>query len=166
MGAFMSSAEVNRVLKRATFQGIGIMHSSSLPLIADFEGRPVLASFTYLTSPEDAESEETERPSLWAVADLLSGEVLGVLHCRERDFSNESFANRYSLGGDSDEPMAASRFTQAFEILDEVRRRYEMSGQLDAALYARYFDMVVEAAPPALRVFYEELGSPGRLAGV
>ena len=151
------SALVNRYLQSAVLEGKKVPHSTSNPVIIDDEGKYYLAVFVFFYSREDIEAGVVERPTMWAVADIETGEVIKEYDTKEKDFSDAPYDVKYNVRSDAKYDTSKEYYDKAFEILDSVREKLISTGKLYKAEYQAYLDRILANIPKDYQRFYRDL---------
>lgn len=150
-GAQVSSREICRQVKAQAFQGRVVPGDISWPVLWKKEGKYNLAFFIHTYSREDLAQGLLPRPEGWLLADVETGAVIARYDCRTEDFSAANWQQKYSAAG------GAAQQTDAFALLDGVRREYAATGELPMKAYQAYLEQVLQTVPPAYHRFYREL---------
>ncbi len=81
------SKTVNLNLQRTILNGVKISHSVSQPVLRQEAGKWYLASFIFFYNREDIQTGMVNRPTVWALADLETGQLIREMQTKEQEFS-------------------------------------------------------------------------------
>ena len=152
----VSSVEVDKNIKKTIIQG-KIPHSTSQPVLREQEGKMYLSAFLFLFDKEDLQRSEVNRPTLWCIADVETGEVIEVYTTTEKEFSVASYDMKYSIKQEGQHDVSREYYEKAFAILDEVREEYLLTGNIDKGKYGIYLEMILKNIPKEHHRFFREL---------
>ena len=150
-GAQIPALEICKQVKAQAFQGRMVPGDISWPVLRRWQDKMCLAFFLYTYSREDLLEGKISRPESWILADLESGAVLARHSCREEDFSEAPWQEKYAITG------GGGQSEGALAMLDGVRREYAATGTVPQQAYRTYLEQVLRAIPPAYHRFYREL---------
>ncbi len=154
---YCSSRECNSKIARNVLQGAKIPHSISQPVIHFYEDRYYLAVFVFFYSKEDIEAGAVDRPSVWAIADIETGEIIKEYETKEKDFSDAPYDVKYNIRSDAQYDTSKEYYDKAFAILDSVREKLISSGKLYSLEYKAYLDRILANIPHEYQRFYRDL---------
>lgn len=152
-----SSEVINGILQRSVLGGGKIPHSISYPVVFMENGRYYLAVFIFFYSREDIEAGVVERPTMWAIADIETGEIIEERQTKDKEFSDAPYDMKYSVRADEQYDTFKKYYDEAFAILDSCRNDIVATGILDADRYKEYLNRIVENVPAECRRFYYDL---------
>lgn len=151
------SVEVNELIQKNILSGIKIPHSTSYPVIYQEKGKYYLAVFVFFYNREDIENGAVDRPTLWAIADIETGEIIEERDTKEIDFSDASYDVKYNVRADRQYDTSRKYYNDAFIILDSVRDKIIKTGKLYRAEYQYYLNKIVANIPKEYQRFYTDL---------
>lgn len=149
--------ELNRKVQPAALNGAKIPHGVSNPVIRQEDGKYYVAYFVYTFDRNNMATKLYPRPSEWILADVSTGDVVGVYKCNEKDFSQQSFEKSYSLIDKNVKKPDEAYFNVMDNLFDTVRASIVYGNKIDEASYAAYFRDLLAITPEGYKVFYKEL---------
>ena len=152
-----SSEVINGILLRSVLNGEKIPHGTSYPVVFMENGKYYLAVFIFFYSREDIEAGIVDRPTMWAVADIVTGEIIEERQTKDKEFSDAPYDMKYSVHADKQYDTSKKYYDEAFAILDSCRNEIISTGVLDADRYKEYLNRIVESVPAEYRRFYYDL---------
>lgn len=153
----MNSAIINKKIQNDILGGAKIPHSTSYPVLFEEEGKYYLAVFVFFFSREDIEAGAVDRPTLWAIADIETGEIIEERDSKKIDFSDASYDVKYNVRADGQYDTSKKYYDEAFAILDSVRSKLISTGKLYRAEYQYYLDKIIANIPKEYQRFYRDL---------
>ena len=147
----------NANIQRQVLDGSKIPHSTSYPVIYKENGKYYLAVFVFFYSREDIEAGAVNRPSLWALADIETGEIVEERETKDKDFSDASYDVKYSVRADAQYDTSKQYYDEAFAILDSCRSKIINTGKFYQGEYKFYLDKIVANIPKEYQRFYYDL---------
>lgn len=144
-------------LSKHILNGIKIPHSTSQPVIYQESGKYYLAVFVFFYTREDIEVGAVDRPTLWAIADIETGEIIEERDSKKIDFSDASYDVKYNVRADGQYDTSKKYYDEAFVILDSVRSKLISTGKLYRAEYQYYLDKIIANIPKEYQRFYRDL---------
>lgn len=132
-------------------------HSTSYPVIYQEKGKYYLSVFVFFYNREDIENGAVDRPTLWAIADIETGEIIEERDTKEIDFSDASYDVKYNVRADRQYDTSRKYYNEAFIILDSVRDKIIKTGKLYRAEYQYYLNKIVANIPKEYQRFYTDL---------
>lgn len=144
-------------LSKCIINGIKIPHSTSQPVIYQENGKYFLAVFVFFYTREDIEAGAVDRPTLWAIADIETGEIIEERDSKKIDFSDASYDAKYNVRADRQYDTSKKYYDEAFAILDSVRSKLISTGKLYRAEYQYYLDKIIANIPKEYQRFYKDL---------
>ncbi len=153
----MDSKEINSILQKEVLNGSKTPHSTSYPVIYKESGKYYLAAFTFFYSREDIEAGMVERPTMWAIADIETGEIIEERLTKDKDFSDASYDMKYSVRADAQYDTSKQYYDEAFAILDSCRSKIINTGKFYPGEYKFYLDKIVANIPKEYQRFYYDL---------
>ncbi|HFI0743674.1 TPA: hypothetical protein ACGOXR_001945 [Streptococcus suis] len=137
--------------------GAKIPHSTSQPVIYQESGKYYLAVFVFFYTKEDIEAGAVGRPTVWAIADIETGEIIEERQTKEIDFSDASYEVKYNVRSDAQYDTSKKYYDEAFAILDSVREKIISTGKLYKLEYKYYLEKILENIPKDYQRFYTDL---------
>lgn len=153
----MNSKEINYDIQKKVLSGSKVPHSTSQPVICKLDDKYYLAVFTFFYTREDIEAGAVDRPTMWAIADIKTGEIVKEFETKERDFSDAPYDVKYNVRSDAQYDTSKEYYEKAFEILDSVRDKLINTGKLYRAEYQFYLDRILANIPKDYQRFYTDL---------
>jgi len=153
----ISSYDINLYLQRNILNGAKTPHSTSYPVIVKENDKFYLSVFTFFYSCEDIEKGMVERPTMWVIADIETGEILEKRLTRDKDFSDASYDVKYSVHADAQYDTSKKYYDEAFAILDSCRIKIINTGKFYLGEYKYYLDKIIANIPKEYQRFYQEL---------
>ena len=153
----MKSYLINKNIQSQVLNGVKIPHSVSYPVITKENEKFYLAVFVFFYSREDIEAGAIERPSMWAIADIETGEIIEERQTKDNDFSDASYEVKYSVRADAQYDTSKQYYDEAFAILDSCRSKIINTGKLYPGEYKYYLDKIVANIPKEYQRFYYDL---------
>lgn len=152
-----SSEVINGILQKSVIGGKKIPHSTSYPMIVKEKSKYYLATFTFFYSREDIEVGMVERPTMWAIADIETGEIIEERLTKDKDFSDASYDIKYSIRADAQYNTSKKYYDEAFAILDSCRSKIINTGKFYPGEYKFYLDRIIANIPKEYQRFYQDL---------
>ena len=153
----IDSKTINRRIQNDIFDGDKIPHSTSYPVLFEEGGKYYLAVFVFFFTREDIEAGAVDRPTLWAIADIETGELIEERDSKKVDFSDASYDVKYNVRADGQYDTSKKYYDDAFAILDSVRSKLITTGKLYRAEYQFYLDKIIANIPKEYQRFYRDL---------
>ena len=151
---------IQNIIKKINVNIIGgkkIPHSTSQPVIYQESGKYYLAVFVFFYTKEDIEAGAVDRPTIWALADIETGEIIEERQTKDKDFSQASYDVKYNVRSDAQFDTSKKYYDEAFAILDSVRTKIITSGKFYALEYKYYLDKILANIPKDYQGFYTDL---------
>lgn len=152
-----NTRDISLEIQMLILNGAKIPHSTSQPVIYQEKGKYYLAIFVFFYTKEDIETETVERPSVWAIADIETGEIIEERQTKEFDFSDASYDVKYNVRSDTQYDTSKKYYDDAFAILDSVREKIISTGKLYKLEYKYYLDKILANIPKDYQRFYTDL---------
>ena len=153
----MKSDSINNYLQKKVLSGKKVPHSTSYPVIYSEKGKFYLAVFVFFYSREDIEAGAVERPTMWAIADIETGEIIEERLTKDKDFSDASYDIKYSVRADAQYDTSKKYYDEAFAILDSCRSKIINTGKFYPGEYKFYLDKIIANIPKEYQRFYQDL---------
>ena len=153
----VSAKQANRNIQNSILCGVKTPHSTSYPVILKENGKFFLSVFTFFFSSEDIENGMVERPTMWAIADIETGEILEERLTKEKEFSDASYDVKYSVRADAQYDTSRQYYDEAFAILDSCRSKIINTEKFYPGEYRYYLDKIIANIPKEYQRFYLDL---------
>lgn len=153
----ISSYNIDSYIQKKIMGGAKTPHGTSHPVLYSENNKIYLAVFVFFYSREDIEVGAVERPTMWALADVETGEIIEERHTKEIDFSDASYEAKYNVVSDAQYDTTKKYYDEAFAILDSVREKIISTGKLDKLKYKYYLDKILANIPKDYQRFYTDL---------
>lgn len=153
----VKSDVVNSMIQRDIINGAKVPHGTSQPVIYQENGKYYLAAFVFYFNQKDIQAGEVERPTMWAIMDIETGEILERRMTSEKDFSNGAYDVKYNVRCDAAYDTSQKYYDEAFEILDSCREKIINDGKMYMGEYKFYLEKIVANIPKDYQRFYFDL---------
>lgn len=153
----ISAKQVNANIQKTILNGEKISHSTSYPVIAKEKGKYYLAVFVFFFTKEDIEKAKVNRPTIWALADINTGEIIEERQTKDIDFSDASYDIKYDVKTDAQYDTSKKYYDEAFAILDSCRSKILNDGKFYKEEYQYYLNKIVANIPKEYQRFYYDL---------
>ena len=153
----LSSYEVNSKIQEEVLHGKKMAHSTSYPVVIMENGKYYLAVFIFFYSREDIEAGIVSRPTIWAIVDIETGEIIEERQTIITDFSDASYEVKYNIRSDRKYDTSKEYYENAFSILDVCRQSILNNRDLDKNQYKEYLQLIVANIPTEYQRFYFDL---------
>ena len=114
-------------------------------------------SIYFFFSREDIEKGTVERPTMWAIADIETGEIIEERQTKNKEFSDASYDVKYSASANAQYDTSKKYYTEAFAILDSCRSKIISTGKFYPGEYKFYLDKIIANIPKEYKRFYRDL---------
>ncbi len=151
------SSEIFKKLTQTVLNGVKIPHNISQPVIFHEDGKFYLAVFVFFYSKEDIQTGAVDRPTMWAITDIETGEIIKEYETKEKEFSDAPYDVKYNVRSDAQYDTSKEYYDKAFAILDSVREKLISSGKLYSLEYKAYLDRILANIPQEYQRFYRDL---------
>lgn len=153
----INSYDINSHIQKNILNGAKTPHSASYPVIYFENEKYYLAVFVFFYSREDIEAGAVERPTMWAIANLETGEIIEERLTKDNDFSDASYEAKYNIRSDRKYDTSKEYYENAFSILDVCRKGIIENDNFDRNEYAKYLQLIVANIPEEYQRFYYDL---------
>ena len=153
----MLVCEIYKKLQVNILGGKKTPHSISQPVVTKVDGKYYLAVFVFFYTREDIDAGVVDRPTMWIIADIETGEIVKEYETKEKDFSDAPYNKKYNIRSDAKFDTSKEYYDKAFAILDSVREKLITSGELDEDDYEVYLNMIIADVPHEYQQFYRDL---------
>lgn len=151
------SMVVNSLIQKNILSGAKISHSTSYPVIYKESNKYYLAVFVFFFSKEDIQEGKINRPSVWALVDIKTGEIIEEKQTKDIDFSDASYDIKYDVKADAQYDTSKKYYDEAFAILDSCRSKIINDGKFYKEEYQYYLTKIVANIPKEYQRFYYDL---------
>ena len=149
--------EINSKIQKNVLNGTKIPHSTSYPVLYFENGKYYFAAFIFFYSREDIETGSVERPTMWVIADIETGEIIKERLTKDKDFSNAPYDVKYNIHADASYDTSKEYYDKAFTILDLCRSKIIENGRFYLKEYRFYLDKIIANIPKEYQRFYYDL---------
>lgn len=153
----MKSSDINLLIQRTILGGAKVPHSTSQPVIYKENDKYYLAVYVFFFTREDIEAGAVDRPTVWALCDLETGEIIEERKCSEIDFSDATYDVKYNIRSSVQYDTSKEYYDRAFAILDSVRTKLIDTGKFYESEYKYYLDMLLTNIPDEYKRFFRDL---------
>lgn len=153
----LNSKEINTKLQKEILSGKKVPHSTSYPVLYKEKNEYFLAVFVFFYTKEDIDAGAVDRPALWAIADVESGDIIEEWQAKNKDFSNASYDMKYNVRSNGQYDTSKKYYDEAFAILDSVRSKIINDGKFYKGEYQFYLDKILANIPKDYQRFYTDL---------
>lgn len=147
----------NNLTKKA-LKGSKKLLSFSKPVLYKEEDNYYVAMFAFAYTPGDIAKGKVERPSVWVLGNLETGEMVEKFNCKEdREFSDAKYENKCSIIPAKRINPSKAFENETYEMFDEIRTKLIEKDVLDEELYQNYMTRVLGNVSEDLERFYTDL---------
>lgn len=146
-------------IQNKILNGYKIPHRTSYPVIYKENDRYYMAVFVFFFTADDIRAGQVDRPTMWAIADIETGDIIEKWYTKEKEFSDASYDIKYDIRSDNEYNISKEYYEKAFSILDSVREKIITEGVFDKGEYAKYMDMILANIPEEYKRFYIDLSA-------
>jgi len=157
LGVSLESEKLYKKIQKGVLSGAKTPHNTSYPIIYRENDKYYLAVFVFFYKREDIKAGAVERPTVWAIADIVTGDIIEERQARENDFSDARYDVKYNIRSETKHDTSKQYYTDAFAILDAVRSNLICAGTLCEQGYRMYLDKIVANVPEEYKRFYKDL---------
>ena len=93
----VKSIELNKNFQYNALDGKKLPHSISQPVIHYENGKYYISAFVFFYNKEDIQSGMVNRPTLWIIADINTGEIIERRNTNDIDFSDAPYNIKYNI---------------------------------------------------------------------
>jgi len=151
------SKEINKKIQNSLLGGAKTPHSTSQPVLYKEEGTWYLAVFIFFYTKEDIANGAVNRPTMWAIADIETGEIIEERQTKNKDFSDASYDMKYNVRAAGKYDTSRKYYDEAFAILDSVRSKIIHDKKFYKGEYQYYLDKILANIPKEYQRFYTDL---------
>lgn len=153
----LSLKQINTNIQKTILNHVKTPHSASRPVIFKENDTYYLASFIFFFTKGDIEQGRVKRPMMWAIFDLVTGELIEERHTNEIDFSNAPQDVTYDVRKNTHHHISRDYYDSAFDILESCRRKLIYKNKFDEQEYQQYLDAIMVDVPDEYKRFYNDL---------
>ena len=153
----LNSNKTNALIQKNILDGAKTPHSTSYPVVYCENGEYYLACFVFFFTREDIEAGKVDRPTVWAIADIETGEIIEERETKDNDFSDAPYDVKYNVRADGVYDTSREYYDKAFKILDSVRSKIINDGKFYKGEYQYYLNMILANVPKEYQRFYTDL---------
>jgi hypothetical protein len=149
----IASKELNNRIQTNILGERNIKHSTSYPVIYKEKNEYYLAVFVFLQN-------NMSKPSIWAIIDFETGEILARRDCKNINFSDIDYDTRCAENVDiqfNKYNVHEDYYNNAFSILDTVRNNWINNGKFYKNDYRQYLYKIISNTPTKYQQFYFDL---------
>lgn len=151
------SSRIYNIIVEDVIGGVKIPHKVSLPVIYKKNKKYYLAVFVFFYNKKDIDAYAANRPSLWALADINTGEVIHQYETSSVEFSDAPYDQKYSMAKSGKNNNAFELQLELFTLLDKIIESINNTGAPDMTLYNIYLNMVIDFTPVGYQRFCSDL---------
>lgn len=151
--------DVMRELKGQALGGAKVPHGFSNPVLHRTTDGYVIAHFIYTYTRKQWEDRLVPRPSVWLLADPVTGALIREIPCKTLDFTDRPADSLCRLGLPEGAAPTKETFDALFRRFDLVRQRYADTGILDTPTYRAYLRELLRQVPESFRPYYLDLSA-------
>ena len=153
----LNATSINKFLNNNILAGTKIPHSTSYPVIRQENNKYYLAVFVFFFTRDDIETGKVDRPTVWAIADIDTGEMIEERQTQDKEFSNAPYDVKYDVHSDGQHDTSEQYYEEALSLLDIVRDNIIKSDIFNSEVYAEYMKMILASIPDEYKRFYNDL---------
>ena len=158
-GEHVATKEAMSIIRHNALNGQKVPHSTSQPVLRLYDGKICFAAFIFFYNKEQLQSAMVNRPTMWVIGDLKTGEIIQRYMCSDNEFSNSEYRKFYNIS--AKDVLMSSKFywDSAYALMDLIRHEYVSCGTLNKKLYKEYLERIFCTTPEEYRVFYKDLNN-------
>ena len=149
---------MNRIRQNA-LNGQKTPHSTSQPVLRMYNGELCFAAFVFFYNKEQLQSAMVNRPTMWIICDLKTGEIIQRYSCSDSEFSDSKHQKLYNISAKDVLPVSKHYWDSVYALMDLIRHEYARRGNLNKKLYKEYFERISCTTPEEYRIFYKDLSN-------
>jgi hypothetical protein len=143
-------------------EGRKTAHGVSDPVIYQEENKCYIAVFVYFYNGYQLKKGFVNRPSMWAICDIKTGEIIKRYDISAKDFSDLPPETPCDIRSeteynDDELEILKEKFEKSIEAFDEVRFEYINTGKINLEKYRQYLTNIIDFAPKSFKQFYLDL---------
>ena len=153
----IKSIELNKNFQYNALEGKKVPHSISQPVIHYENGKYYISAFVFFYNKEDIQSGMVNRPTLWIIADINTGEIIERRNTNDIDFSDAPYDIKYNIQMTEKCDTSRTYYEETFELLDIVRNKLINYNLFDSAMYGKYLTRILNNIPESYKRFFIDL---------
>lgn len=155
----VTTKEAMSIIRQNALNGQKTPHSTSQPVLRLYDGKVCFAAFVFFYNKEQLQSAMVNRPTMWVIGDLKTGEIVQRYLCSDNEFSDSEYQKLYNVS--AKDVLTASKlyWDSAYALMDLIRHEYASCGTLNKKLYKEYLERISCTTPEEYRVFYKDLNN-------
>lgn len=130
-------------------------HANSVPVLRMENDKLYLATFTFFYNADELRSGMVRRPSLWALFDIETGNLIEKYYTPENDFSNYEYDKLYNIS--FNKKLHNDYYHSLNFLLDIIRQEYILNKTINEKLYNQYLEKILDTTPEEYQIFYKDL---------
>ena len=155
-------SEINLNVHRQILGGAKVPHCTSQPVIYKENDAYYMAYFVFFYTREDIDREMANRPTLWVIADMKTGQIVEQRETYEHEFSDAAYDRKYSLKPNKENTpegryQSPLYYNEAYAILETVRNSIITVKTVNELEYQMYMDKILAYTPKEYQRFYKDL---------
>ena len=154
----IKTSEVNKLIQQNILNGTKTPQSTSQPVIYKENDKYYLAVFVFFFNREDIQAGAVDRPTVWAMADIETGEIICEYSTKDKDFSDAPYNIKYNVHADAKYDTSKEYYEKAFIILDSVREKIISTGELYLLEYKTYLEKILANIPIEIHNNTDDVG--------
>lgn len=151
--------DVVSTIRQTALNGQKTPHSTSQPVLRTHNGKLSLASFVFFYNREQLQSAMVNRPTMWVIGDLKSGEITERFSCSDNEFSNADYEKSYNIKPDNIASCGKYYWSSTYALMDIIRDEYIHNGKVRSDLYSEYIKRIYCTTPKEYQIFYKDLSN-------
>lgn len=155
----VSTKEAMNVIRQNALNGQKTPHSTSQLVLRMYDGKLCFAAFVCFYNKEQLQSTMVNRPTMWVIGDLKTGEIVQRYLCSDNEFSDSDHQKLYNISTKDVLPVSKYYWDSVYALMDLIRHEYVNYGSLNKKLYKEYFERISCTIPEEYRIFYKDLNN-------
>lgn len=155
----ISTKEVMNHIRQNALNDQKTPHSISQPVLRMYNGKLCFAAFVFFYNKEQLQSAMVNRPTMWIICDLKTGEILQRYSCLDNEFSNSTHQKLYNISTKDILHVSKHYWNSVYALMDLIRHEYARCGSVNKKLYKEYFERIFCTTPNEYRIFYKDLSN-------
>ena len=153
----LNTNTINLRIQKNILNGIKTPHSTSYPVIYCENNKYYLVCFVFFYTREDIDTGKIDRPTVWTIADIKTGEIIREYETKEKEFSDAPYDVKYNVCPNTQYDTSKEYYDDTFAILDSVREEFLKTGQINLEKYKEYMKKILVNIPDSYKRFYLDL---------
>lgn len=155
----VTTKEVVSIIRQNALDGQKTPHSTSQPVLRLYDGNIYFAAFVFFYNKEQLQSAMVNRPAMWVIGDLKTGEIVRRNLCSDNEFSDSEYQKLYNIYAKDVLPVSKLYWDSTYALMDFIRHEYVSCGTLNKRLYKEYLERIFCTTPEEYRIFYKDLNN-------